>query len=244
MGQRCEESRPSIASGLPTPLRASLREPTMRWAGLTPMLLTVAKLPEYLRAAARLLAEVDRRAIIDPLAAHPADGDLIEGTGGVRKLRWGRDGRGKRGGVQLIHCFHSETKPPCLLTMFAKSERANLSKAERNELAGLVHLLLRIWLEWWPVGQGIREHQARPDRGHRPRQGHPGRREGGAPGGRGRGRRAWPAGLHAGTVRGTLRRVGGRPEALGAWRSQPARAGTGLLNLIDPDPAGVLGALS
>ena len=51
------------------------------------MLLTVAELPEYLRRAGKLLAEVDRRAIIDHLAAHPAAGDLIEGTGGVRKLR-------------------------------------------------------------------------------------------------------------------------------------------------------------
>ena len=111
------------------------------------MLLTVAELPEYLRAAARLLVEVDRRAIIDHLAAHPADGDLIEGTGGVRKLRWGRDGRGKSGGVRVIYYFHSEAMPLYLLTMFAKNERANLSKAERNELAGLVDLLVQIWLE-------------------------------------------------------------------------------------------------
>ena len=75
------------------------------------MLLTVAELPEYLRAAARLLAEADRRAIIDPLAAHPADGDLIEGTGGVRKLRRGRDGRGKSGGVRVVYYFHSEAMP-------------------------------------------------------------------------------------------------------------------------------------
>lgn len=46
---------------------------------------TVADLPEHWRAAARLLAEADRRAIIDRLAAQPADGELIEGTGGVRK---------------------------------------------------------------------------------------------------------------------------------------------------------------
>ena len=111
------------------------------------MLLTVAELPEYLRAAVRLLAEVDRHAIIDHLAAHPADGDLIEGTGGVRKLRWGRDGRGKSGGVRVIYYFHSEAMPLYLLTMFAKNERANLSKAERNELAGLVDLLVQIWLE-------------------------------------------------------------------------------------------------
>ena len=92
------------------------------------MLLTIAELPEYLRSAAKLLADTDRRAIIDHLAAHPAAGDLIEGTGGVRKLRWGRDGRGKSGGVRVIYYFHSEAMPLYLLTMFAKNERANLSK--------------------------------------------------------------------------------------------------------------------
>ena len=111
------------------------------------MLLTVAELPEYLRAAARLLADGDRRAIVDHLAAHPTAGDLIEGTGGVRKLRWARDGRGKSGGVRVIYYFHSETMPLYLLTMFAKNERANLSKAERNALAGLVDVLVQIWLE-------------------------------------------------------------------------------------------------
>lgn len=92
------------------------------------MLLTIAELPEYLRSAAKLLADTERRAIIDHLAAHPAAGDLIEGTGGVRKLRWGRDGRGKSGGVRVIYYFHSEAMPLYLLTMFAKNERANLSK--------------------------------------------------------------------------------------------------------------------
>ena len=111
------------------------------------MLLTVADLPEYLRAATRLLADTDRRAIVDHLAAHPTAGDLIEGTGGVRKLRWARDGRGKSGGVRVIYYFHSEAMPLYLLTMFAKNERANLSKAERNALAGLVDALVQIWLE-------------------------------------------------------------------------------------------------
>ena len=111
------------------------------------MFLTVAELPEYLRAAARLLADVDRRAIIDHLAANPDAGDLIEGTGGVRKLRWGRDGRGKSGGVRVIYYFHSDAMSLYLLTMFAKNERANLSKGERNALAGLVVVLKQIWLE-------------------------------------------------------------------------------------------------
>lgn len=110
-------------------------------------MLTVAELPEYQRRAAKLLADEDRRAIVDYLAAHPRAGDLIEGTGGVRKLRWGRDGRGKSGGVRVIYYVHSEVMPLYLLTMFAKNERANLSKAERNELAELVDVLVQIWME-------------------------------------------------------------------------------------------------
>jgi hypothetical protein len=109
------------------------------------MLLTVAELPEYQKTAGRLLAEEDRRSIVDHLAAHPKAGDLIEGTGGVRKLRWARDGRGKSGGVRVIYYFHSDSMPLYLLTMFAKNERANLNKAERNELAGLVDELVQIW---------------------------------------------------------------------------------------------------
>jgi hypothetical protein len=111
------------------------------------MLLTVAELPEYVRTAGKLLAEADRRALVDYLAVHPAAGDLIAGTGGVRKLRWARDGRGKSGGVRVIYYFHSDAMPLYLLTMFAKNERANLTKAERNALAGLVDVLVQSWLE-------------------------------------------------------------------------------------------------
>jgi hypothetical protein len=100
-----------------------------------------------LRAAARLLADADRRAIIDHVAAHPTAGDLIEGNGGVRKLRWARDGRGKSGEVRVIYYFHSEAMPLYLLTMFAKNEGANLSKADRNALASLVDVLVQVWLE-------------------------------------------------------------------------------------------------
>jgi len=81
------------------------------------------------------------------LAARPKAGDLDEGTGGVRKLRWGRGAQGKSGGVRVIYYAHSEEMPLYLLTLFAKNERANISKAQRNELAELVDLLVQIWLE-------------------------------------------------------------------------------------------------
>ncbi len=110
-------------------------------------MLTVAEVPEYIRRAEKLLTDAERRDVVDYLAAHPKAGDLMEGTGGVRKLRWGRGGQGKSGGVRVIYYFHSEAMPLYLLTLFAKSERANLSKAERNDLAGFVDILVRAWFE-------------------------------------------------------------------------------------------------
>lgn len=106
---------------------------------------TLAETPEYLRRAEKLLADDERRDILNYLAAHPKAGDLMEGTGGIRKLRWSRGGRGKSGGVRIIYYFHNETMPLYLLTLFAKNERANLSKAERNMLADLVDLLVATW---------------------------------------------------------------------------------------------------
>lgn len=106
---------------------------------------TVAELPEYIRAADKLMSADERQDIIRYLAEHPTDGDLIEGAGGVRKLRWRRGGQGKSGGVRVIYYFHSESMPLYLLTLFAKGDRANLTKAERNELATLTDLLIRAW---------------------------------------------------------------------------------------------------
>jgi len=72
-------------------------------------MITIAELPEFIRTADKLLMESERQDVIRYLADHPKAGDLMEGTGGVRKLRWGRGG-----------------------------------SAQRNELAGLVKLLVQI----------------------------------------------------------------------------------------------------
>ena len=63
---------------------------------------------------------------------HPQSGDLMKGTGGIRKLRWSAQSKGKSGAVPLF-----------LLTVFGKGEKANLSKVERNDLAKFTTLLLK-----------------------------------------------------------------------------------------------------
>ena len=105
------------------------------------MLITVAEVPEYLRRAAKLLSQSERDELVEYVAANPKAGDLIRGTGGIRKLRWARSGRGKSGGARVIYYFHSEVLPLYLLAVFGKGEKADLSQAERNELAKLVQIL-------------------------------------------------------------------------------------------------------
>lgn len=77
--------------------------------------------------------EVD--ALIQLLAAEPECGDLIQGTGGLRKVRFGVGGKGKSGGVRIVYYYCNDTLPVFLLTVFAKNEKDNLSNSDRNALA-------------------------------------------------------------------------------------------------------------
>lgn len=106
------------------------------------MLNTIAELPAYRELAEKHLNVEERQAIIDYLAEHPKAGDVMQGAGGLRKLRWGKSGRGKSGGVRIVYYFHDERLPLYLITLFAKNERANLTAAERQTLAKLVDVLV------------------------------------------------------------------------------------------------------
>lgn len=74
-------------------------------------MITIAEVPEYIRQAEKLMTTEERQDIVSYLAAHPKSGDLIEGAGGIRKIRWGRGGRGKSGGVRVIYYYRSEMMP-------------------------------------------------------------------------------------------------------------------------------------
>jgi len=56
------------------------------------------------------------------LLQRPDAGDVIRGSGGVRKLRWAAKGKGKRGGVHVIYYWHNSVGEIWLLTLYAKNE--------------------------------------------------------------------------------------------------------------------------
>lgn len=98
-------------------------------------LLAVSEARTWHTAAVRLLSEEERSAVIDAIAADPEAGAVMRGTGGVRKLRIGLRGRGKRGGGRVIYWYHSQDYPAVLLFVYAKNEADDLSSEQRNAFA-------------------------------------------------------------------------------------------------------------
>ena len=101
----------------------------------------------YLSRAGRMFSEEEQAEIVTLVARDPSCGDVIPGTGGLRKMRVPVMGRGKRGGARVIYFLYNDGMPVFLLTVFAKNERSDLSAVERGQLAKLAENLVKIYLE-------------------------------------------------------------------------------------------------
>jgi hypothetical protein len=99
----------------------------------SPAPVSVVETPEFLAATKRIMDEQERSQLVDHLARNPLAGDLIPGTGGVRKLRWAFEGRDKRGGARVVYYYNNDAMPIFALTAYAKNERADITQADRNE---------------------------------------------------------------------------------------------------------------
>ena len=71
----------------------------------------------------------------------PDAGDVIRGSGGVRKLRWGLPGQGKRGGLRVVYYWISKDEQILFLTVYRKTEAADLSQEAIREMRKLVKSL-------------------------------------------------------------------------------------------------------
>ena len=84
---------------------------------------------------------VNNKELIDFLSENPDAGVQIVGSGGCRKLRFAGKGKGKSGGYRVITYFYDDIHPVYLLLAFAKNQKANISKAQVNELAKITRIL-------------------------------------------------------------------------------------------------------
>ena len=91
--------------------------------------------PGYLKAAEAIFSQSELDRIVSMVAADPECGEVIQGTGGFRKVRVARSGMGKRGGARVIYILRNEAFPIFLVMAYAKNQKENLTRQERNQLA-------------------------------------------------------------------------------------------------------------
>ncbi|WP_083251298.1 type II toxin-antitoxin system RelE/ParE family toxin [Acidihalobacter yilgarnensis] len=86
---------------------------------------TLIESPIFTRLWPDYWTEEERGEFAAWLAENPEAGDVVPGSGGVRKVRWSRAGQGKRGGVRVIYFCQTGESLIWLLTIYAKSRQEN-----------------------------------------------------------------------------------------------------------------------
>jgi hypothetical protein len=105
------------------------------------ILVTIAETASFARSADKIWSEQERTELIDYLAHNPEAGDVIVGTGGVRKLRWGRSGSGKRGGARVVYFYYRPSCPLYLLLAYTKAQAPELTTDEKRAVAGFAAVI-------------------------------------------------------------------------------------------------------
>ena len=98
----------------------------------------------YEKRAAKVLRADERNEMELYVAENPEIHPLVAGTGGVRKARWGRLGKGKRGGVRVIYFYRSTADVIYFLDIYAKTEKDDLTPADKHLLKQLVNRLGKV----------------------------------------------------------------------------------------------------
>jgi RelE toxin of RelE / RelB toxin-antitoxin system len=97
-------------------------------------MLTVIETPLFQRQWPLYWTEEERGAFAAYLAEHPDAGDVVPGSGGVRKVRWKRAGSGKSAGVRVIYFTRLMAGEIVLLTLYAKAKLDNLTGRQLKEI--------------------------------------------------------------------------------------------------------------
>jgi len=97
----------------------------------------------YLPLAEGVLDDEEWRAVEQTILANPRVGPVVQGTGGIRKLRAGMQGRGKRGGAQVLYLYVEQHQRVYLLLAYAKNVQEDVSAEQRERLRILADTLKR-----------------------------------------------------------------------------------------------------
>ena len=90
--------------------------------------------PLFTRLVNKLLDDDEYRELQEVLIYRPDLGDVIQGTGGLRKIRWMRKGRGKRSGVRVIYYWLMDDEQILMLYIYPKSQQEELTSEQKKTL--------------------------------------------------------------------------------------------------------------
>jgi len=93
----------------------------------------------FTKLLSNYLSDDEYRGLQAYLIQKPNAGDIVRGSGGVRKVRWSRDGGGKSGGVRVIYYWEKSESEIWMLTIYAKSERATISGPDLKRILEAVN---------------------------------------------------------------------------------------------------------
>ena len=91
---------------------------------------TVIETPVYTHKVDGILTADEREAVAAFISANPMTGSVVRGSGGVRKVRWAKQGRGKSGGARIIYYNRLANGEIWLLTIYAKGDRSTIPAHE------------------------------------------------------------------------------------------------------------------
>jgi hypothetical protein len=96
--------------------------------------------PAFTRHLSGHLSDDEYKELQAALGANPELGDLMPGTGGFRKMRWGdaRRGKGRRGGLRIIYYYFPSDQEIWLMTLYDKDEASDLTAREKKALKTLI----------------------------------------------------------------------------------------------------------
>jgi hypothetical protein len=97
--------------------------------------ITVLQLPKFKAEATEMIGADGIEALATYLIDNPDAGDVIPGSGGVRKLRWAAKGKGKRGGARIIYLYVVVAARIYLIRCYAKNVKTDLTADEKKQLS-------------------------------------------------------------------------------------------------------------
>jgi len=98
----------------------------------------IIETPIFTKRVKEILSDEEYRLFQIKLIDNPEAGNIIKGSGGIKKIRWSGSGRGKRGGSRILYYWYNTQGVLLMLFIFKKNESDDLTKSQLNDLKTIV----------------------------------------------------------------------------------------------------------